>query len=100
MGNTVVKDYFIYECCFQTKEILTKYLIVYKITCCNTKLHFLPHVVYFCRAPAYRFANLHIRRILVIFGTYCCIISENPISAAQSFVNLHFCDISVISATR
>ena len=27
---------------------------------------FLPHVVYFCRAPAYRFANLHIRRILVI----------------------------------
>lgn len=61
---------------------------------------FLPHVVYFCRAPAYRFANLHIRRILVIFGTYCCIISENLISAAQSFVNLHFCDISVISATR
>ena len=60
----------------------------------------MPHTGVSLAKVRFVIANLHIRRILVIFGTYCCVISENPISTAQSFVNLHFCYISVISATR
>ena len=67
MGNTVVKDYFIDECCFKTKKILTKSSIAYKTTVVTltptfaARCLFLPHtggsLANFFAAVS--FANLH-----------------------------------------